>query len=145
MPDQLATRVGTGLRPDGARTLADMGFLLRVLVAAAALAAAAWLLDGIELTDTDDEVLTLLGVALIFGLVNAIVAPVVKLFSLPFIILTLGLLLWVINALMLMLTGAIADGLGLGFEVDGFGSALLGALVISVVTAILGSLVDDRD
>jgi putative membrane protein len=122
-----------------------MGFLLRVLVAAAALAAAAWLLDGIELTDTDNEVLTLLGVALIFGLVNAIVAPVVKLFSLPFIILTLGLLLWVINALMLMLTGAIADGLGLGFEVDGFGSALLGALIISVVTAILGSLVDDRD
>lgn len=122
-----------------------MGFLLRVLVAAAALAAAAWLLDGIELTGTDNEVLTLLGVALIFGLVNAIVAPVVKLFSLPFIVLTLGLLLWVINALMLILTGAIADGLGLGFAVDGFGSALLGALVISVVTAILGSLVDDRD
>ena len=122
-----------------------MTFLLRIAVAAVALGAAAWLLDGIEFTDTDNEVLTVLGVALIFGLVNAIVAPVVKLFSLPFIILTLGLLLWVINALMLMLTGAIADGLGLGFEVDGFGSALLGALIISVVTAILGSLVDDRD
>ena len=122
-----------------------MTFLLRIAVAAVALAAAAWLLDGIEFTDTDNEVLTVLGVALIFGLVNAIVAPVVKLFSLPFIILTLGLLLWVINALMLMLTGAIADGLGLGFEVDGFGAALLGALIISVVTALLGSLVDDRD
>ena len=122
-----------------------MTFLLRIAVAAVALAAAAWLLDGIEFTDTDNEVLTVLGVALNFGLVNAIVAPVVKLFSLPFIILTLGLLLWVINALMLMLTGAIADGLGLGFEVDGFGAALLGALIISVVTALLGSLVDDRD
>lgn len=122
-----------------------MSFLLRIAVAAAALAAAAWLLDGIAFTSSDNEALTVLGVALIFGLVNAIVAPVVKLFSLPFIILTLGLLLWVINALMLMLTSWIADGLGLGFRVDGFGTALLGALIISVVTAILGSLVDDRD
>ena len=122
-----------------------MTFLLRIAVAAAALAAAAWLLDGIAFTGSDNEALTVLGVALIFGLVNAIVAPVVKLFSLPFIILTLGLLLWVINALMLMLTSWIADGLGLGFRVDGFGTALLGALIISVVTAILGSLVDDRD
>ena len=122
-----------------------MTFLLRIAVAAAALAAAAWLLDGISFTGSDNEVLTVLGVALIFGLVNAVVAPVVKLFSLPFIILTLGLLLWVINALMLMLTSWIADGLGLGFRVDGFGTALLGALIISVVTALLGSLVDDRD
>jgi putative membrane protein len=120
-----------------------MNLLLRIAVNAAALAAAAWLLDGIRITGRDDRALTLLGVALVFGLVNAIVAPVVKLLSLPFIILTLGLLLWVINAAMLMLTGAIADGLGLGFEVDGFGTALVGALIISIVGAILGSLVDD--
>jgi putative membrane protein len=120
-----------------------MNLLLRIAVNAAALAVAAWLLGGIRITGRDDRALTLLGVALVFGLVNAIVAPVVKLLSLPFIILTLGLLLWVINAAMLMLTGAIADGLGLGFEVDGFGTALVGALIISIVGAILGSLVDD--
>ena len=121
-----------------------MNLLLRVVVNAAALAAAAWLLDGIRLTDRDDKVLTLLGVAVVFGLINAFVAPVIKLLSLPFIILTLGLLLWVINAVMLLLTSSIAGGLGLGFEVDGFGTALLGALIISVVGAILGSLVDEK-
>ena len=120
-----------------------MNLLIRVAVNAAALAAAAWVLDGIRLTDRQDRVLTLLGVAVVFGLVNAFVAPVIKLLSLPFVILTLGLLLWVINAAMLMLTSRIADALGLGFEVDGFGTALLGALVISVVGALLGSLVDD--
>ena len=121
-----------------------MNLLLRVAVNAAALAAAAWLLDGIRVTARHDRVLTLLGVAVVFGLVNAFVAPVIKLLSLPFIVLTLGLLLWVINAVMLLLTSSIAGGLGLGFEVDGFGTALLGALVISVVGAVLGSLVDDE-
>ncbi len=120
-----------------------MGFLLRVAVSAAALAAAAWLLDDIRFTGPDNEVLTLLGVALIFGVINAFVAPIVKLLSLPFIILTLGLLLWVINAVMLMLTSGIADVFGLGFEVDGFGTALLGALIISVVTAVLNAVLDD--
>lgn len=120
-----------------------MGFLLRIAISAAALAAAAWLLDDIRVTDRDDQVLTLLGVALIFGVVNAFVAPLVKLVSLPFIILTLGLLLWIINAVMLLLTTRIAEAVGLGFRVDGFGTALLGALVISVVTAILGAFLDD--
>lgn len=120
-----------------------MGFLLRIAISAAALAAAAWLLDGIGFTGRDDRVLTLLGVALVFGLVNAVVAPVVKLLSLPFIILTLGLLLWVINAAMLLLTSAIAEGIGLGFRVEGFGTALVGALIISVVSALLGAVLDD--
>ncbi len=120
-----------------------MNLLLRVAVNAVALAAATWLLDGIRLTH-DNRALTLLGVAVVFGLVNAFITPVVKVLSLPFIILTLGLLLWVINAAMLMLTSRIADGLGLGFEVDGFGTALLGALVISIVGAVLGWVVDDR-
>jgi putative membrane protein len=120
-----------------------MGFLLRIAISAAALAVAAWLLDGIRFTGGDDRALTLLGVALIFGLINAFVAPVVKLLSLPFIVLTLGLLLWVINAVMLLLTSAIADELGLGFTVEGFLTALLGALIISVVSAILGAILDD--
>lgn len=120
-----------------------MGFLLRIAVSAAALAAAAWLLDGVGLTGPDDRVLTLLGVALIFGVVNAVVAPIVKLLSLPFIVLTLGLLLWVINAVMLLLTSRIAEEVGLGFRVDDFVSALLGALIVSVVSAVLGVVVDD--
>jgi putative membrane protein len=120
-------------------------FIVRVIVDALAIALATWLVDGITLTGRtqQDQIITLVLVALIFGVVNAIIAPVVKLLSLPFIILTLGLLLWVINAAMLMLTSRIADSLGLGFEVDGFGTALLGALVISIVGAVLGSLVDD--
>ena len=128
-------------------TLAGMRFVIRLLTTAVAVAVAAWLLDGISFDGADwqDKVLPLLGVSLILGLVSTFIKPVVQLLSLPFIILTLGLLLWVINALMLMLTSWIADGLGLGFRVDGFGTALLGALIISVVTAILGSLVDDRD
>ena len=83
-----------------------MRFIIWVVVNALALAAAVALLDGIELTgDTDaDKALTLIGVALIFGVVNAVVGPVVKLLSLPFIILTLGLLLLVINARLLLLT-----------------------------------------
>jgi putative membrane protein len=123
-----------------------VNFLLRVVVSALSLGAAAWLFDGIEVVgrDTGKQALTLLAVALIFGVVNAVVAPVVKVLSLPFIILTLGLLLLLINAAMLWLTSAIAQGLDLGFRVDGFWTTVLGAIVISVVSAVLSSiLVDD--
>ena len=88
-------------------------------------------------------VVTLLGVGVVFGLVNAIVAPIIKLLSLPFIILTLGLLLLVINALMLMLTSSIANALDLGFHVDGFWTAVGGSIVISVTSTILGAVLDD--
>lgn len=123
-----------------------MKFVLWVLVNALALGAAVWLLDGITIAgDSDrDKVLTLLGVALIFGVVNAIVAPVVKLLSLPFIILTLGLLIFVINAAMLMLTSKIAGELDLAFHVDEFWwTAIWGAVIISVTTTILDVLTPD--
>jgi putative membrane protein len=122
-----------------------VGFLVRVLVNALALGAAAWLFEGIEVrgTSTGDQALTLLVVAVVFGLVNAIVAPVVKLLSLPFIVLTLGLLLLVINAFMLLLTSWIAHAMGLGFHVDGLWTAILGSIVISVVSAILGAVLKD--
>ena len=122
-----------------------MKFVLGVLTSALALGAAAWLFDGIEVVraDTGEQLLTLLGVAVVFGIVNAIVAPVVKLLSLPFIILTLGLLLLFINAAMLWLTSEIAQGIGLGFRVDGFWTTVLGALVISLVSAILNGLLKD--
>lgn len=112
-----------------------MNFLLKVLAHAAGLAVATWLLDGITLTgDSDnDRVLTLVIVAVIFGVVDSFVAPVVKVLALPFIILTLGLFLLVVNALMLMFTSWIAGQVGLGFEVDGFLTAVLGAIVITLV------------
>jgi len=115
-------------------------FVLWVVVNALALGAAVWLLPGITLSgDSDrDKVLTLLGVALIFGVVNAVVGPVVKLLSFPFIVLTLGLLVFVINAAMLMLTSKIAGDLDLAFHVDEFWwTAIWGAIVISVATTIL--------
>lgn len=123
-----------------------MKFILWVLVNALALGAAVWLLDGITLTgDSDsDKLLTLLGVALVFGVVNAVVRPVLKLLTLPFIILTLGLLVFVINAAMLMLTSEIADGLDLGFRVDEFWwTAIWGAIIISVTSTLLGVLEPD--
>jgi putative membrane protein len=117
-------------------------FVISVVVDALALAAAVWLIGGISLTGdtTEDQILVLVIVALIFGVINAFVAPLVKLLSLPFIILTLGLFLLVINALMLMLTGWIAEQIGLGFEVDGFWSAVLGAIVITIAGWILEAI-----
>jgi putative membrane protein len=117
-------------------------FVISVVVDALALAAAVWLIGGISLTGdtTEDQILVLVIVALIFGVINAFVAPLVKLLSLPFIILTLGLFLLVVNALMLMLTGWIAEQIGLGFEVDGFWSAVLGAIVITIAGWILEAI-----
>jgi putative membrane protein len=121
-------------------------FIVRILAGAVALAAAAWLIDGISVGPgtTGDRVLTLLVVALIFGLVNAIVRPIARLISLPLLILTLGLFTFVVNALMLMLTAWIGDQFDLAFEVDGFWAALLGALVISVVTFLINVLLPDK-
>lgn len=116
-----------------------MKILIWVLVNALALAVATWWLDGIRLTgksDTD-RILTLLLVALIFGVINTIVGPAVKLLSLPFIIVTLGLLLLVINALLLMLTSWVSKEVGLGFHVNGFWTAVWGALIVTVSTWVL--------
>ena len=110
-----------------------------VVVNALALAAAAWLLGDIRVTGSTetDRVVTLVLVAVIFGVVNAVVRPVVKLLSLPFIILTLGLLIFVINALMLLLTSWVSEQIGLGFHVDGFWTAVLGAVIVTIATWLL--------
>jgi putative membrane protein len=84
---------------------------------------------------------SLLFVALVFGVLNASVRPLLKLLSLPFLILTLGLFIFVINALMLMLTGWVSRLLGIGFYVDGFWAALLGGLVVSVVSLLLSMFI----
>ena len=119
-----------------------MRFLIWVVVNALALAAATGLLSGITLTGATqgDRVVTLVLVALVFGVVNAVVRPVVKLLSFPFIILTLGLLIFVINALMLLLTSWLSQQLGLGFHVNGFGTAILGAIIVAVATWVLEHL-----
>ena len=119
-----------------------MRFVIWVAVNALALAAACWLVDGIRLTGPD-QALHLLVVALIFGVVNAVIRPVVMLLSIPFIVLTLGLVIFVINALMLMLTEWIAEQIGLGFHVDGLWSAVLGAVVITIATWVLELVLPD--
>ena len=117
-----------------------MRLILRLAINAIALVVATWLLSGISVSgsSTSENALTIIGVAAIFGVVNAIVRPIVTLLGLPFIILTLGLLLLVINALMLMLTSWLAGVLGLPFDVDGFWTALLGSIILSIVSGILG-------
>ena len=109
-------------------------FLLRLLINAAALWAAIQLVDGIE---HRGSWWSLLFVALVFGLLNASIKPLLKLLSLPIIILTLGLFLFVINALMLLLTGWVSGLLNLGFYVDGFWDAFLGGLIVTVVSLVL--------
>jgi putative membrane protein len=111
-----------------------MLFLLRLLINAAALWAAIQLVDGIE---HRGSWWSLLFVALVFGLLNASIKPLLKLLSLPIIILTLGLFLFVINALMLLLTGWVSGLLDLGFYVDGFWDAFLGGLIVTVVSLVL--------
>lgn len=111
-----------------------MYFLLRLLINAAALWVAIQLVDGIE---HRGSWWSLLFVALVFGLLNASIRPLLKLLSLPIIILTLGLFIFVINALMLMLTGWLSGLLDLGFYVAGFWDAFLGGLIISVVSFLL--------
>jgi putative membrane protein len=121
--------------------------IIKLLANAVALAVAAWLISGITIqgATTGRRILTLLIVAAIFGLVNAVVKPIVKLLSLPFIILTLGLLIFVINALMLMLTSWITGKLDVQFHVEDFWpAALLGSLVITVVGMLLNAVLPDK-
>ena len=97
-----------------------MRLVVWIVVNVLALGAAALLFDGIAVTGADrsDQIVTLVIVGAIFGVITTFVKPVVQLFSLPFIVLTFGLFLIVINALMLLLTSAIAGGVGLGFHLS---------------------------
>ena|ERR687895_2052204 len=123
-----------------------MRFVVRTLASALALAAAAAVIEGIAVTsdNTGSQILTLLGVAVIFGLINAIVRPLVRLLTLPLFVLTLGLFTFVVNALMLLLTSWISERLDLAFVVEGFGAAFLGALVISVVSFVINVALPDK-
>lgn len=124
-----------------------MKLLLRLLVTAAALWVATKFVSGISFTG--ENYLGLLGVALVFGIVNIIVKPILQLFSLPVVLLTLGLFMFVINGVMLLLTSYLSARLGLGFHVTGIVPAIIGSLVVSVTAAVLhfvlGTNRDDSD
>lgn len=122
-------------------------FVVKTIANAGALAVAIALLQDITLTggSTGRKVLTLILVALIFGLVNFFVKPILKLLTLPLFILTLGLFTLVVNALMLMLTSWLADKFDLSFHVDGFWTAVLGGLIISIVSWALNVVLPDED
>lgn len=128
--------------------MADL--LLKTVVNGAALWVAALLVPGIALGDPSDplgsRLVTVLLVALVFGVINAVVKPVVKFFSFPFIVLTLGLFTFVVNALMLQLLSWAAGRLGLAFHVDRFfWSAVIGAVVVTVVAMVLDAVVPDTE
>jgi len=112
--------------------------LVRWFISALALVAAAYLVPGIRVGER--AWVAYAGMALILGLVNAVVKPLLKLLTCPLILLTLGLFLVVVNALMLLLAAKIAQAVGIPFQVDGFVPALLGSLIVSAVTWALSAV-----
>ncbi|SFJ61296.1 phage holin family protein [Cellulomonas sp. KH9] len=120
-----------------------MGFVVRVLINGVAIWLATLILPGLVVVGgetTTQTVGIILAVALVFGIVNAIVKPIVALLSLPLYILTLGLFTLVVNALMLLLTEWITEQTDWGLRINDFGTAILGALIISVVSFVLSSM-----
>ena len=125
-----------------------MKILLRILVAMAALGVAAWLVPGIVLTghDTAAKALTLLVVAVIFGVVNVLLKPVIKTVGCAFYVLTLGLVAIIVNGLLLWLTSWIAyDQLHEPFRVTGFWPAVEGALIVGIVSWVIHLVLRDED
>ena len=123
-------------------------FLIKVVVNAVAVWVATVIVPGVTVGDGDattgDKVLTLLLIGLIFGVVNAIIKPIVQILAIPFYILTLGLVAFVINALMLVLVEWLAGEFGLSFEIDDFfWSAILAAIVVSIVGMALNLVLPD--
>lgn len=119
-----------------------MHFLIRLLVNAAALYVATRVVPGVSY---DGGWPAFFAVALVFGFVNAFIRPIAKVLTFPFIIVTLGVFIFVINGLMLWLTSRVSAALGLGFHVSGFWAAVWGALVVSIVSVLLSMLVRSRE
>ncbi|GAA3897201.1 phage holin family protein [Streptomyces lacrimifluminis] len=122
-------------------------FVVKTIANAGALGVAVWVLDKITLTgdSTGKKIGTLIVVALLFGLVNFLVKPLVQVLTFPLFILTLGLITLVVNALMLLLTSWLADKFDLSFHVEGFWTAVLGGLIISIVSWALHIVLPDED
>ncbi|WP_433373273.1 phage holin family protein [Actinoplanes sp. CA-142083] len=123
-----------------------MGILIRLVITAVSLWIATLLISGIELTtdSVPQKIATLLAVAVIFGIINAVLRPIIKVIGCGLYVLTLGLIAIVVNGLLFMLTSWIAGELNLPFHVDDFWpSAVLGALLVGVVSWLLNMLVPD--
>jgi putative membrane protein len=120
--------------------------IVRIAVVAVALWVATLFVPGIGLTagTPATRIGTLVAVALIFGLVNAVVKPVVKAIGCAFYVLTLGLIALVVNALLFLLVGWLAGRIGLPFTVDGFAAAFFGAIVVGLVSFVLHVAIPDR-
>jgi putative membrane protein len=116
-------------------------FIIRTIITALALWAAVALIPGIEY---QGEWWGLLLVAIVFGLINALVRPILVLLSCPLIVLTLGLFIFVLNAFLLWLTGAVSGALGIAFQVTGFWAAIFGGIIVGVVSTILNLLVGTK-
>ena len=129
-----------------------MRFLTWLVTTALALAVATLLIDGISFDgpvhgqeEIKHKLVPLLLVALIFGVITSFVKPILTILSIPFIIVTLGLFLLVINAALLKLTSWLADQLDLGFHVDGFWNALVGAVIVTIVGWGVRTALPSRD
>ena len=119
-----------------------MDRVIQLLINAAALYVAVLVVDGLDFNfDREGAWVEFILVALIFGLVNTFLKPVLRLLTLPITMVTLGLFLLVLNALLLLLVGWISSQLSLGLEVDGFVPALLGSIVISIVGWLLSMVI----
>jgi putative membrane protein len=119
-----------------------MRFVIRLLVNAAALWAATRIVTGVTYSGA---LLPFLGVALVFGIVNAFIRPLLKFVTFPLIIVTFGIFALVVNGLMLWLTSSLSATLGLGFHVSGFKAAFWGALIVSIVSMLLGMFIRDSE
>jgi putative membrane protein len=113
-----------------------MPFLLRVLLNAVAIMAAAWFVPGVHLAGLVPALLA----GVLLGFVNALVRPILLLLTLPFTLLTLGLFIFVVNAICFALTAALVPG----FDLSGFGAAFLGALVVTLISWVLNAVLKDE-
>jgi len=121
-----------------------MRLLLRWIVIAIALAVAAWTVPGIEVTGQNGTIAVLL-MAIVFGIVNAFIRPLITLLSCPLVLLTLGLFTLVINGICFSLASWFAQSLGIGFVVNGFWPAFWGAIVVSIVSFLLSLFLPDNN
>jgi putative membrane protein len=121
-----------------------MRLILRWLIIAAAVAVAAWIVPGIEVVG-DTGWLAVLLFAAVLGFVNAVIRPVLKFLSCGCIALTLGLFIFVVNAVSFLIAGWIAQWLGIGFYVSNFWAALFGSIIVSIVSLVLSAVLIDQN
>lgn len=123
-----------------------MNFILRCLVTAVAVAAAVWLVPGIEVTPTTETWACVAVLALFLSLLDISLKPILQVLSLPVSVLTLGIFYLVVNTFVLYVASWMANGLfNVGFEISSFGSAFMASIVISIVSSIVGGITGAKD